>query len=97
MEEITPPKLGRPATGNAKSRSQIQSDYRKRKREQEITLNVARDLATVLHAHLLAISEGRSMVLIEPDQAAALARLITKAEINQLPGYVERRGAKKKS
>ena len=60
-------------------------------------MNVDRELATVLHAHLLAISEGSSMVLIEPDQAAKLARLITKAEIQQLPGYVDRRGAKKKS
>ncbi|MGU5889780.1 hypothetical protein [Aeromonas hydrophila] len=98
MEEVTPskPKPGRPVTGKAKPRSEIQRDYRRRKREQEITLNVDRDLATVLHAHLLAISEGRSLVLIEPEQAAKLARLIRKAEIQQLPGHVERRGAKKK-
>ncbi len=98
MEKVTPSKKpGRPVTGKAKARSEIQRDYRRRQRERLITINVDRELATVLHAHLLAISEGRSMVLIEPDQAAKLARLITKAEIQQLPGYVDRRGAKKKS
>ncbi|MGL4616450.1 hypothetical protein [Aeromonas sobria] len=86
---------GRPVTGNAKSRAEIQREYRQRKREQSITINLDRELATQLHAHLMSLSEGRSMMLIEPEQAAQLASLIRKAEIQQLSGFVDRPGAKK--
>ncbi|HAT2714744.1 hypothetical protein [Aeromonas veronii] len=87
---------GRPATGNAKSRADIQRDYRKRQREREITIRIDRELATQLHAHLLAMSEGRSTFLIEPTQAGQLADLIKKAEVQQLRGFVDRPGAKAK-
>ncbi len=86
---------GRPVTGNAKSRAEIQRDYRKRKREQSITVSIDRELATQLHAHLMALSEGRTLTLIEPEQAAQLAILIRDAEVQQLRGFVDRPGAKK--
>ena len=43
---------GRPATGNTKSRADIQRDYRKRQRERETSIRIDRELAT----HLLAMS-----------------------------------------
>ncbi|MFM4785404.1 hypothetical protein ACEUCV_15470 [Aeromonas veronii] len=87
---------GRPATGNAKSRADIQRDYRKRQREREITIRIERELATQLHAHLLSMSEGRTTFLIDPKQAGQLADLIKNAEVQQLRGFVDRPGAKKK-
>ncbi|WP_421193936.1 hypothetical protein [Aeromonas jandaei] len=78
-------------------RKVVQSNYRKRQREKFLSLRLERPLAEKLEAQMASMSSGSELLILTPDDAAQILQAMRAAANKQLPGFIDRPGAKKKA
>ncbi|WP_068979532.1 hypothetical protein [Aeromonas sp. EERV15] len=77
---------GRPKTGTAKSGAERQAAYRAKQQENNVTVTINRTLIDELSAHLQAIRDGGSAVVLTAEQAGEILQALRTAEVKQLRG-----------
>ncbi|PKQ72261.1 hypothetical protein AOX56_22105 [Aeromonas sobria] len=77
---------GRPKTGRAKSGAERQAAYRAKQQENSVTVTINRTLIDGLSAHLQAIRDGGSAVVLTAEQAGEILQALRTAEVKQLRG-----------